>query len=84
MIWLAGSFDTWEATGYEIFQGSGQYNIVYVEGMYPDGSVNQDLPNQFNDIRLVIEILNGKPKIVGGPWEATSEPGKKYTIRPPQ
>ncbi|MDJ0706274.1 MAG: hypothetical protein QNJ46_23635 [Leptolyngbyaceae cyanobacterium MO_188.B28] len=71
-----------ESKGFEIFQGANLYNIVYVEGMNPDGSLNQDLPNQFNDIRVVIEILNGKPKIAGGPWEATSEPGKKYTIKP--
>ena len=71
-----------EIKGYEIFQGANQYNIVYVEGMNSDGSLNQDIPNQFNDLRLVIEILEGKPKIVGGPWEATSEPGKKYTVNP--
>ena len=71
-----------EIKGYEIFQGPNQYNIIYIEGMNPDGGLNQDIPNQFNDLRLVIEILDGKPRIVGGPWEATSEPGKKYTINP--
>ena len=68
--------------GYEIFEGDKAYNIIYVEGMNTDGTLNQDDFNQFNDIRLVIEIVEGQPKIVGGPWEATTEPGDAYTDTP--
>jgi peptidoglycan hydrolase-like protein with peptidoglycan-binding domain len=70
-----------QAKGYQIFQGIRQYNIVYIEGMNADGTLNKDTPNQFNDRRLVIQILDGVPAIIGN-WEATTEPGNRYTDRP--
>jgi peptidoglycan hydrolase-like protein with peptidoglycan-binding domain len=66
---------------YEIFQGIKEYNIVYVEGMDADGSLNNDKPNYFNDRRMVIQIIDGVPAIVGN-WEATTEPGYHYTENP--
>ncbi|HEY9829876.1 MAG TPA: peptidoglycan-binding domain-containing protein [Stenomitos sp.] len=66
---------------YEIFQGIGEYNIVYIEGMNADGTLNNDPPNYFNDRRLVIQIVDGVPAIVGN-WQATTEPGYRYTERP--
>ncbi|MCA1995431.1 MAG: peptidoglycan-binding protein [Coleofasciculus sp. S288] len=66
---------------YQIFQGIRQYNIVYVEGMNADGSLNNDAPNHFNDRRMVIQIVDGVPAIVGN-WEGTTEPGSKYTYKP--
>ena len=71
-----------DSKGYTIFEGVREYNIVYVEGMNPDGTLNSDADNVFNDIRLVIEVINGKPRIVGGPWLATTEPGRHYVKRP--
>lgn len=70
-----------QSKGYQIFQGIRQYNIVYVEGMNADGTLNSDAPNYFNDRRLVIQILDGVPAIIGN-WEATTEPGHHYTQRP--
>ena len=70
-----------QTKGYQIFQGIRQYNIVYIEGMNADGTLNKDTPNQFNDRRLVIQILDGVPAIIGN-WEATTEPGNRYTDRP--
>lgn len=67
--------------GYPFSTGAGEYNIIYVEGMDADGTPNSDQPNYFNDRRFVIEIVNGKPKIVGN-WEATTEPGLYYTYNP--
>ena len=67
--------------GYDIFVRRGEYNIVYVEGMNADGTENNDAPNRFNDRRMVIEIRDGVPTIVGN-WEATTEPGTYYTNRP--
>ena len=67
---------------YSIFEGPKKYNIIYVEGMSTNGVLNKDERNQFNDIRLVIEIVEGNPKIVGGPWEATTEPGDRHTYTP--
>lgn len=66
---------------YEIFQGIRQYNIVYVEGMNGDATLNNDPPNYFNDRRMVIQIVDGVPAIVGN-WQATTEPGYHYTQRP--
>lgn len=66
---------------YEIFQGIREYNIVYIEGMNADGTLNQDRPNYFNDRRVVFQIVDGVPAIVGN-WEATTEPGFRYTYRP--
>ncbi|MEO1621738.1 MAG: hypothetical protein AAFU53_11995 [Cyanobacteria bacterium J06632_3] len=68
--------------GYTIFEGMREYNIVYVEGMDPSGRLNRDVDNVFNDIRLVIEVIDGKPRIVGGPWLATTEPGRHYVKNP--
>lgn len=67
--------------GYQIFQGIREYNIVYLEGMNADGTLNGDPPNCFNDRRLVIQVVDGIPAIIGN-WEATSEPGNHYTQRP--
>jgi hypothetical protein len=66
---------------YEIFQGIRQYNIVYVEGMNGDATLNNDPPNNFNDRRMVIQIVDGVPAIVGN-WQGTTEPGYRYTQRP--
>jgi hypothetical protein len=67
--------------GYVVATGNKEFNIVYVEGMNPDGTLNNDASNEFNDLRLVIEFENGVPKIVGS-WEATTEPGSHYTHNP--
>ncbi len=58
-----------------------EYNIVYVEGINTDGTLNTDAPNKFNDRRIVIEIDDGIPRIVDN-WDATTEPGTYYTDYP--
>lgn len=70
-----------QAKNYKVSTEPQQYNIVYIEGMNPDGALNSDAANCFNDLRAVIEFHNGTPKIVGK-WEATTEPGSKYTYSP--
>ena len=67
--------------GYQIATGNQEYNIVYLEGVDADGTVNSDVPNQFNDRRIVIQFVNAKPTIIGN-WEATTEPGDYYTKNP--
>ena len=67
--------------GYKVFTSPREYNIVYVEGMNPNGTLNDDRPNSFNDVRMIIEFTDDKPEIVGC-WEATTEPGNKYTYSP--
>lgn len=66
---------------FQVFTGPGERNIIYIEGMDPDGSLNADPPNHFNDLRLVIECVDGRPAIIGR-WEATTEPGSHYTNNP--
>jgi hypothetical protein len=66
---------------YKIDQGPKKYNIVYVEGCNEDGTPNADTPNYFNDRRTVIEVVGGVPEMVGN-WQATCEPGDRYTLRP--
>lgn len=56
-------------------------NIIYVEGMDPDGTTNSNQPNWFNDLRLLLTIEKGIPTIIDQ-WEATTEPGTYYTNHP--
>lgn len=54
-------------------------NIVYVEGLNADGTANNDAPNAFNDLRLILRINEvGDPEIVES-WDATTEPGTYFT-----
>lgn len=69
------------AQNYSVAVGDRLYNLVYVEGVDADGKPNADRLNEWNDRRIVIEIVGGTPKIVGN-WLATSEPGAKYTYSP--
>jgi hypothetical protein len=70
------------AKGYNISRQPGTYNIVYVEGVELDGTLNGDGLNSFNDLRLVIQINDmGKPVIVDK-WVATTEPGSFWTNNP--
>ncbi|MBW4478646.1 MAG: peptidoglycan-binding protein [Tolypothrix brevis GSE-NOS-MK-07-07A] len=56
-------------------------NIVYAEGCNSDGKPNADTMNEWNDLRLILRVENGIPKI-SNCWNATTEPGLKYTINP--
>ena len=53
-------------------------NIVYLEGVDSDGKINDDRPNVFNDLRMLIRVEQGKVKLAGC-WEGTTEPGKHWT-----
>jgi hypothetical protein len=65
--------------GYNVSRRPGTYNIIYVEGVEPDGTENMDELNSFNDLRMVIQIdAMGVPGIAGK-WVATTEPGSFYT-----
>ena len=70
--------DTMRKKGYLVFTEPGEVNIVYVEGMDVDGGINDDAPDRFNDLRLILRFDRGQPTIVGM-WEATTEPGKYWT-----
>jgi peptidoglycan hydrolase-like protein with peptidoglycan-binding domain len=67
--------------GYFICRHPDCKNIVYVEGVDADGTLNPQTPNAFEDLRIVFSIgPDGKPLIQ--PWVATTEPGKPYTMNP--
>ncbi|HWS89824.1 MAG TPA: hypothetical protein VN282_22845 [Pyrinomonadaceae bacterium] len=70
-----------QAKDYWIARAPGYLNIVYVEGMNADGALNDDAPNKWNDLRLVIQIKGKKPTIVGS-WDATTEPGFHFVFNP--
>jgi hypothetical protein len=70
-----------ERKGYQVDRGPGEVNIVYVEGMNPDGTANADEANKWNDLRLLIRFEGGAPRIIGE-WAATTEPGRYYTDHP--
>ena len=67
--------------GYQIYTTDGKRNIVYVEGMNVDGTLNDDSPDVWNDIRCVFEYRDGNPEMLGV-WGATTEPGRYYTENP--
>ncbi|WP_293864469.1 peptidoglycan-binding domain-containing protein [uncultured Alsobacter sp.] len=57
-------------------------NIVYLEGVNPDGTLNDDAPDVFNDVRIVFGVdAQGKPRI-DGIWDGTTEPGRVWTENP--
>ena len=69
------------AAGHWINRHPDALNIVYVEGLDADGSANDDAPNVFNDLRLLLRINKvGNPEVVAS-WEATSEPGRIFTLQ---
>jgi hypothetical protein len=70
------------AQGFWVARHPQHRNIVYIEGCNPDGTPNDNKPNCFNDVRLVISITeHGIPMIIGA-WDGTTEPGKKWTMNP--
>jgi len=54
-------------------------NVVYVEGMDPGGAPNDDAPNVFNDLRLVLRVNRAGNPEVAAEWEATTEPGRIHS-----
>ncbi|MBV8508829.1 MAG: peptidoglycan-binding protein [Xanthobacteraceae bacterium] len=70
-----------ERKGYQIDRGQDEINIVYVEGMNPDGTPNDNEENKWNDLRLLIRFEGGEPRIIGK-WAATTEPGRYYIDHP--
>jgi hypothetical protein len=69
--------------GYFINRHPDCRNIVYLEGVDPDGALNDDAPNVFNDLRIVFSIgEDGAPVIGDAIWDGTTEPGAKWTFSP--
>lgn len=60
----------------------GWQEIVYIEGLNPDGTKNHDRPNRWNDLRTIILHDPVKGPILIHKAKATTEPGDKWTYRP--
>lgn len=73
--------DAMKRKGYALDTGHGQVNIIYVEGLNEDGTLNDDAPDKWNDLRVVLGFDGDKPVILGR-WVATTEPGRYYTEHP--
>lgn len=60
---------------------TGGLNIIGIEGVNLDGTINNDTPDQWNDLMLLLKFIGGSPVIV---WQgqSTTEPGRYYTDRP--
>ena len=49
-------------------------NIVYLEGIDPDGTANDNRPNRFNDLRMVITFDSQGCPLMRGAWSAARRP----------
>lgn len=70
---------------YTIYHGRRRLNLVGIEGMYPNGNLNPDRLDEWNDCFLALEIIDNQPQITGGPWLGTTEPGfyyRKHRLNP--
>lgn len=68
--------DYCQAQGYFLSTMPGTFNILYLEGVDPDLTLNSDRFDQWNDLRLV---LDHNFNVVHSA-EATTEPGKESTF----
>lgn len=68
--------------GWRVDSAAKELNVVYVEGMGPDGTKNDNTPNQFNDARFVIDFVSDNVPRILGAWEATTTPGRYWTENP--
>lgn len=71
-----------EQQNYEISRGKSEKNIIYVEGADTNGTENDDRPNYFNDLRIIIAFNELFIPVIEGIWIATTEPGFYYTDNP--
>lgn len=63
---------------YPLAENFGEINIIGLEGMELDGSLNANTPNEFNDSRRLLTKVDGKWKTLGK-WMGTTEPGAYWT-----
>lgn len=69
--------DYMTAKGYKLFTANNRVNLVGLEGLSVNGTLNDDRPNVFNDSLGVLIFTDGVPKLTL--FEGTTEPGSHYT-----
>lgn len=67
---------------YNVSEVPGTYNIVYIEGADKDGNPNADEIDKWNDRRIVITFTAENGWTIIHNEDATTEPGREYTIKP--
>lgn len=81
--WFDRVIDYMNSQKYFICRHPDCRNIIYLEGVNTDGTLNDDIHNVFNDVRIVFSIdENGRPNFENWIWDGTTEPGEVWTIRP--
>ena len=68
--------------GYWIARHPSCFNIVYIEGMNPDGTPNSDAPNIFDDLRMLMQIDAAGNSRIAASWEGTVKPSTVWTMHP--
>ena len=68
-----------EERGYFLDKEPGEINLIGIEGINPDDTLNNDVPNAFNDLIGCLIFENGQPRFKGL-YIGTTEPGRYYTI----
>jgi len=74
--------DYMEQQDYKISRDKEEKNIIYVEGTNTNGTENDDRPNYFNDLRIIIAFDREIRPVIEGIYLATTEPGFYYTDNP--
>ena len=71
-----------ETRGYTLARGRGEINLIGIEGMNLDGTLNPDTNDKWNDLVGILRFHNGQPHF-DALYQATTEPGWHYTNDPP-
>lgn len=72
--------DWFQEKKYLLFTKPGDYNIIYIEGVNPDFTLNSDRFDVWNDLRIVLDhSASGEPAIIFSAV-ATTEPGRASTF----
>ena len=79
--WFDNVIQYMEEKNYWICRETGCINIVYIEGVNPNGSCNDNRPNSFNDLRIVFWLDQDKT-VKFRSWDATSQPGSFWIQHP--
>lgn len=79
-LWASRVLDYMRQHKYNVSTTSGEINIVYLEGINPDFTENNDAPDGWNDLSLLIDHLpDGTPLLLHSAV-CTTEPGKAATF----
>ncbi len=79
--WIDRALAYMTSKGWFLCRHPGAKNIIYLEGVDPNGALNDNAPNVFNDLRMVVSLdATGAPSVAC--WEGTTEPGTFWTLNP--